>query len=68
MSANEIRTIEADGVYFIDTIMEGEALSRRGPYLTADEAESAANQIVGIFHVLHQPMRIMPVPARKRCA
>lgn len=66
--ANEIRTIEADGLFWVTIRMDGEALSRRGPYSSADEAESVAIQFAGICRTCNQPMSIVPALTRKLCA
>jgi hypothetical protein len=57
-STNTIRLIELDGQHWIDMIVDGCALQRRGPFANADEAEAMAIQFAGVCSVLNRPMEI----------
>ena len=58
-----IQPIETGGQFWIVVSVEGGELPRRGPFITADEAEAAATQIAAICRaVLRQPVRIGVVP------
>jgi hypothetical protein len=57
-SINEIRSVEIDGQHYVRVVMDGQTLRQHGPFATADEAESAANQFAAICKIFHQPMEI----------
>jgi hypothetical protein len=58
---NEIRTrpgtvikpIQLDGQHFVDVHIEGLEPKRRGPYSSAEEAATAAEQLVRFSRMLH---------------
>ena len=55
---NEIRTIEADGLFWVHAIMDDEALSRRGPFADLEAAEAMAIQMAAICKVICKPMEV----------
>jgi hypothetical protein len=56
--ANEIRLIEAEGTFWVDVIVDGCALQRRGPFADIETAEGMAIQLAGICGVFNKPMEI----------
>jgi hypothetical protein len=59
-STNIIRLVESNGVHWIEVIVDGCALERRGPFANASAAEATAIQFAAICGLLHRPMEIRP--------
>jgi hypothetical protein len=48
----DIRPVEIDGQFYVGVTMDGHETSRRGPFLNADTAESAAERMRQIGRAL----------------
>jgi hypothetical protein len=66
---NTIRLVEHDnGVFWIHTTMDGEALTPRGPFADRDEAEEVAFRMAAVCRTLNTPVEIVVTPAARQCA
>ena len=59
MTVMNITTIEADGTYWVSMRMDGCELEPRGPFSTAEAAETTAARFAAVCRSLfHQPVQI----------
>jgi hypothetical protein len=61
-----IQPIERDGAFWIEIVMDGQPMERRGPF-SADEAGYKANRLAAVCHAMHAEVVVaMPRPAAAR--
>ena len=59
----DIQPIEIDGKHYIDVVVDGQELQRRGPFQDAEAAEATAAQLASFCRgLLRQPVNIGAAP------
>jgi len=61
----DIQPIVHNGEHYVRVIMDGCEMRRHGPYSNSDEAEAAANHMIGICAVMGAANTGQPQAARK---